>query len=413
MTGLASYKYEAVGEHGASEQGQIEAPGRASAIRELTGRGLYVTDLSEVNGEPESAITPDDDANEIGSIKRVKRGQMVMVWRQLATGMNAGLPLLNTLQIVSKQSDHSGIKQLLNQLAKRVQGGDALSDAIREHPKVFSRMQVSMVKAGETAGVLEEVFGSLTDFAEREHAVKQKVGGAMLYPMIVLGLAGLSVIVIMTFILPTIIDAVSDSSVELPLPTRILMSISYVMTYWGWLILIGIGIGWWKFRTWRNTDDGRFKFDGILLKMPVVGNTLRKIAVARFARALGTMSGSGIQILEALGVLRDSLGNEALGREIDNVKEAISQGAPIAKPLEATGQFPAMFIQVVSLGEKSGRLDELLVHAADAFDKETEAAIDRMMTVLPAVVILGLAFVVAFILASVLLPIMNMQNAVV
>jgi type II secretory pathway component PulF len=205
---------------------------------------------------------------------------------------------------------------------------------------------------------------------------------------------------------------VADTTAILPLPTRILMAGSDFLRQWWWLLLVAITAAVWTFTRWLATPGGRLKFDTLKLRTPLLGPTLRKIAVGRFARTLGTLSRCGIQILEALHVLRDTLGNEALARTIDEVRRAITQGQSIAEPLRQTGQFPPLFIQVIALGERTGRLDELLLRAADSYEKETTAAVQRTMTVLPALFIVLLAMLVAFILAAVLLPIVNMQMAI-
>ena len=419
MTSTSHFQYEAVSKAGSGKTGTIAAINRQQAISELARDGLFVTTIEEVDHDGQGTNVSTSETSKDFDFRsllptngKIKSKQMMMVWRQLSTGVDAGLPLLGTLQAVSRQAEKAAIKELLEDLAKHVQDGDSLSDAMRTHPDVFSSMQISMVDAGETAGVLDEILASIADFCERDNDIRESVKSAMTYPAIVLSLAVVSVMVIVTFILPNILGQFEEDGVPLPLPTRMLLFISDVVYYGWWLFgIIGV-VGWMQFKKWINTETGRYRFDSILLKLPIVGGTLRKIAVGRFSRALGTMAKSGIQILEALGVLRDSLGNEKLGRHVDEVKDAITQGQSIAKPLEETGQFPPMFIQVVSIGEKSGKLDEMLLHAANAFDKETKAAIERMTTLLPAIMIVLLALLVVFILAAILLPIMDMSSAI-
>ncbi|QQE11150.1 type II secretion system F family protein [Planctomycetota bacterium] len=414
MISTSTFDYEAIDGSGKSCEGQISAGSREQAIANLAGQGVFVTQMAEIGGHEKKVAGKQENREGFSwpSGNRVSAKQMLLVWRQLATGVEAGLSLLETLQIVEQQSDVPAVKALLGDLANRVKGGESMSDAMKAHSKVFSKMQVSMVAAGETAGMLEKVFESLVGFAERENEIKRRVQAALFYPVIVLAVAVISVIVILVFVIPTIIGAVSDSSMVLPLPTRMLLVIRDVVVYWGWLVLGLSAFGYWRFKLWTATEEGLLKFDAFKLRLPIVGNTIRKIAVARFARTLGTMAKSGINILEALSVLRDSLGNEALAVKTDEVKSGITQGQSIAKPLEETGEFPPMFIQVIALGEKTGRLDEMLIHAADAFDKDTEVAIDRLMVVLPTLIILVLAVVVGFILLSVLLPILEMQTAI-
>jgi len=227
-----------------------------------------------------------------------------------------------------------------------------------------------MVRVGETAGLLDQVMGHLADFAERELEVRQKIRSAATYPAFVMVLAAVSVVIIVTVILPRVLSAVAEN-------------ISLLLA-----------------------------FDRFKLRIPVLGTAVRKVAVARFARTLGTLSKSGIQILEALGVLRDTLGNEALAQRIDEVAAGVTRGQSIAEPLRQTGEFPPLLIQVIAMGEKTGRLDELLLQTAEAYEKETAASIQRVMTLLPAIFIVLMALVVAFVLAAVMLPIVQMSISV-
>jgi len=333
--------------------------------------------------------------------------------RQLATALQAGLPLLSALRVVHEQAESDALRDLVGDVAARVQGGESLSAAMRARPRDFSALEASMVQVGETAGVLDEVMGHLSDFAERDVDTREKIRSAATYPAFVLVLAGISVVVIVTWVLPKIINTVVENvgTVSLPAPTRILMGLSHVFAAYGWLLAIGAIAAVAAFRAWLRRPQGRLAFDAFKLRIPVLGTALRRIAVGRFARTLGTLSASGIRILEALDVLRDTLGNEALARRIDEAAADITQGESIAAPLAKTGDFPPLLIQVIAMGEKTGRLDELLLTTADAYEKDTAAAIGRVMTILPAVLIVLLAGVVVFILAAVLLPILEMQTA--
>lgn len=269
-----------------------------------------------------------------------------------------------------------------------------------------------MVRVGETAGLLDQVMGHLADFAERELEVRQKIRSAATYPAFVMVLAAVSVVIIVTVILPRVLSAVAENISLLPAPTRALLALSEFLTYYGWLVVLLLAGGIWAFRKWLSRPAGRLAFDRFKLRIPVLGTAVRKVAVARFARTLGTLSKSGIQILEALGVLRDTLGNEALAQRIDEVAAGVTRGQSIAEPLRQTGEFPPLLIQVIAMGEKTGRLDELLLQTAEAYEKETAASIQRVMTLLPAIFIVLMALVVAFVLAAVMLPIVQMSISV-
>lgn len=416
---MTTFDYSAIDGAGMARRGRVEAASRQAAIATLAAQRLFVTTIDEgVAGEKSSgpastqALVRAWGGVAGGGTGRVGAKQVAALWRQLSTALEAGLPLLTALRVVREQAANKAVAGLLDDLAKRVETGSALSDALAEHPKTFTPLHVSMVRAGETAGVLDEVMASLADFADRDLATREKVRSASVYPLIVLSLAVVSVLVILTFIMPKILETVGDNPAVLPWPTRMLLGLSVLLRSYGWIVvLLLIGAVVW-FRRWVSTPDGRAKFDGMQLRLPLVGNTLRDVAVARFARALGTLTKAGIHVVEALSVLRDALGNEALGRTVDDLKLRVTQGEPLADCLRDSGRFPPLFVQVVSLGEKTGKLDELLLRAADSLDKDAQSAISRVMTVLPAAMIVGLALLVALILASVLLPIVNMSSAI-
>ena len=254
--------------------------------------------------------------------------------RQLATALAAGLPLLSALRVVGEQAESDALKQLVLDVAGRVQGGESLSEAMRARPQDFSALEASMVGVGETAGVLDEVMRYLADFAERSADTREKIRSAAAYPAFVLVLAAISVVVVVAVILPGIIATVVDNvgEVALPAPTRILLGLSGALAAYGWLMAIVLVAAVAAFRAWLKRPAGRLAFDAFKLRVPVLGTALRRIAVGRFARTLGTLSASGIRILEALDVLRDTLGNEALARRIDEAAADITQGESIAGP---------------------------------------------------------------------------------
>ena len=294
-------------------------------------------------------------------------------------------------------------------MAQRVQSGESLSQAMEAQGREFSALEVSMSRVGETAGLLDQIMGYLAEFAEGEVEIRQKVWTAAAYPLFVLALAVISIIIIVALIVPRVLGAVTEATTVLPWPTRVLLSTSDLIRSYGYLALILLAGGLWALRAWVSRPPGRLAMDRFKLRIPVLGTALRRIAVARFARTLGTLSKSGIQILEALRVLRDTLGNEALARHVDRVAAGITQGQSIAEPLRQTGQFPPLLIQVIAMGERTGRLDELLLQTAQAYEKETAAAIQRTMTILPALFIVLMAMLVLFVLSAVLLPIVNMN----
>ncbi len=407
---MANFTYNAVDERGGVVTGVIDAPSRGDAIAQLAVRKVFVTDMQ---AQTESAGTSKGAAASFLRRRRVPRRARAAMLRQVAMALQAGLPLLSALHVVHEQADSDALKTLLHDLIQRVQGGESLSDSMAAHDRDFSPLDVSMVRVGETAGVLDQVMGHLADFAEHDLDVREKVRSAATYPIFVLGLAAVSVIVIITVILPRVMGTVMEGmgASSLPTPTRMLLWLSDFLQSYGWLVVLVLIAAGWGFNAWRKRPAGRLALDTFKLRVPVLGTALRRIAVARFARTLGTLSQSGIQILEALHVLRGTLGNEALAQKIDKVAADIKQGQSIAEPLRETGEFPPLLIQVIAMGEKTGKLDELLLQTANTYEKETASAIQRVMTILPAIFIVILALVVVFILAAVLLPIIDAETA--
>jgi type II secretory pathway component PulF len=407
---MPSFRYSALDGTGKAVRGEIDAPARADAIARLAEQDVYVTKL-----DCEDAGAAAAPARRFGLPlrRRVSLRSKAAMLRQLATALQAGLPLLSALRVVAQQAESDAMRTLASDLAERVQAGQSLSEAMGAHPREFSRLEASMVRVGETAGVLEEVMGHLTEFAERDVDIREKIRSAATYPVFVLALACVSVVLVVALILPSVIETVTESVGEavLPAPTRALLGFSELVRAYWWALLAGAAAAIWAFRAWLARPRGRLAWDRLKLRTPVLGRTIRRIAVARFARTLGTLSKSGIQILDALGVLRGTLGNEVLARKIDDVAASITQGQSIAEPLRKTGEFPPLLIQVIAMGERTGRLDELLLQTAEAYEKDTTAAVQRVMTILPAILIVLLAVVVAFVLAAVLLPVVEMGTS--
>jgi type II secretory pathway component PulF len=321
--------------------------------------------------------------------------------------------LLNCLELLRKQQRKPAMKRMFEHLTKSVSGGMSLSEAMGEHKEVFSPLYLSMIRVGETGGILEQTSLQLSLILGREEKVKANMKTAAAYPIFLLGLGMISATVIVTFMLPKILGTMDTGTASLPAPTRVLMDISQSLrslftSIGGWVVLAGIVAGLCGLRRWTKTV-GRASWDAFRLKIPVLGPVLRTIAVGRFTRTLGALTKGGVTILEALAVVRDTLGNEVLAREVDMVAEKVKRGENLADPLEQSGRFPPLLIQIVAIGEQTGKLDELLLNAADTFDSEADGAINRFMAIFPAVLILLLALVIGFIIAAALLPIVTMS----
>jgi len=409
---LGQYSYKAVDQSGGHIAGVVEAVDRRSAVTALADRGHLVTELVE-KGQRRDGET--STASTLSSLtrRRVSSKDILAVTTQLSTAVRAGLPLLNCLDLIRKQQHKPGMRGVFDDLVQSVNAGKSLSEAMAEHGSVFSPLYISMIRVGETGGILEQTSAQLAMILSREEKVKTNMRNAAAYPIFVLAIGLISATIIVTVILPKILATIDVAAVALPTPTRILLGASDFLralftSFAGWVVLLMIVAGLILFRWWTRTA-GRFAWDSFRLKVPVLGSVLRTTAVGRFARTLGALTKGGVTILEALGVVRDTLGNEVLARRVDLVAEEVKRGESLATPLEASGEFPPLLVQIVAVGEQTGKLDELLLNAAETFDTDADASINRFMSIFPAVLILVLALIVGFIIAAALLPIVNMS----
>ncbi len=414
---MSQFTYKGVDRAGAHVAGVVDATDRRSAVATLTGRGHLVTELIEKGQRRAQAVEGTSGLQlpelRLWAGRRVSSKDVYAMTTQLSTAVRAGLPLLNCLELLRKQQRKPGMKRMFEHLTKAVSGGMSLSEAMGEHKEVFSPLYLSMIRVGETGGILEQTSQQLAMILGREEKVKANMKTASAYPIFLLGLGMASATLIVTVMLPRILATIDTGVAAMPAPTRILMGISQSLrtlftSVGGWVVLIGLVAGMVALRRWTKTI-GRARWDAFKLKIPILGPVLQTIAVGRFARTLGSLTKGGVTILEALAVVRDTLGNEVLARQIDDVAEKVKRGDSLADPLERSGYFPPLLIQIVAIGEQTGKLDELLLNAADTFDTDADAAINRFMAIFPAVLILVLAVVIGFIIAAALLPIVTMS----
>ncbi|NLW83003.1 MAG: type II secretion system F family protein [Phycisphaerae bacterium] len=408
---MATFSYKGIDAGGQAVSGTVDAVDRKAAIAELTQRGRYAMELIEGKAGAGllGGIGGESSSHKGGSIRSK---ELLAIMGQLATALKAGLPMVNALQIIKSQQKKESLFALLDELVSAVSSGDSLSEAMERRPELFDRLSVSMVRVGETGGILEQTAEELVKLKHREEKVKSNLVNAAAYPIFVLTVGLISMVVILVWVLPKIITTIGISANMLPLPTRMLMGLSNFMLSWGWLCAIVIIISAALFKKWKQTPEGRFGWDGFKLQLPLFGPVVKTLAVGRFARTLGALTKSGVTILEALLVVRDTLGNEVLGRQIDQVSQQVKTGHNLADPLEESGMFPALLVQIVSMGEQTGRLDELLLSAADTFDETADTVMNRFLALFPAILILLLAMAIFFIIVATLLPIVGMDLSV-
>jgi type IV pilus assembly protein PilC len=342
----------------------------------------------------------------------VKTKEIVVFTRQFATMINAGLPLVQCLEILSSQQQNPAFKKMLAQIKADVEGGSTFADALSKHPKVFDNLFVNLVAAGEIGGVLDTVLLRLAVYMEKNESLKRKVKGAMTYPIIVLSVAFGVVTVLMLFVIPTFKDMFEQFGAALPAPTQMVVSLSaFFRNYWyamfGLIIALVIA-----FKVIAKSEKGRFYIDTIALKLPVFGPLIRKVAVAKFTRTLGTMISSGVPIMDGLDITSRTAGNVIIENAIRSVRTAISEGQSMAEPLGASGIFPGMVVQMISVGEATGAMDQMLSKIADFYDEEVDAAVEALTSALEPMLMVFLGGVIGFVVVAMYLPIFKMASAV-
>jgi type II secretory pathway component PulF len=410
---MPSFRYQGIGATGA---GVIEAQDRAEAMRLLSLKGVVATTLEERRDDGKAVRSGSGAGASVRVAGRarptINRSELATLIRNLATAMEAGLPLLQSLRTVRRQAAGRALPVILDFIIERVEAGVTLHQAAREYGPPFDDMTVGMFRAADASGRNAEVLHQLADLLDRSVELRRELVGATVYPMIVAGLVVASVIVLVTFVLPKLMKPLMSQpgGGELPWPTMVLLNIADFTASWWWLILLAIVGALLAWRTWIAVPTNRLRVDLLLLRIPILGTLLRDVAVARFTRTLGTLVSAGIPILQALRVVRDTLGNAAMMAAIDQVLDRVTTGSSLADPLERSGLFPPLLVQIVNIGERSGRLEPMLLHAATAFDRQVNQSLKVFTKALPPVLLIVMGAVAGFVLSGILLPLLKMQQ---
>src|SRR4026209_91046 len=341
-----------------------------------------------------------------------KTRDVVIVTRQFATMINSGLPLVQALGILADQTENKILADVTRQVVYDVESGHTLADALRKHPKAFSDLFVNMVAAGEAGGILDTILLRLATFLEKNDALVRKVKGAMVYPGVIMSVAVIAVAVLLIFVIPTFSAMFASVNMTLPLPTRIVIGASHVLLRFWWLILLVLVVGIWGFRSYYATPAGKKTIDGALLRAPVLGDLLRKSAVSRFTRTLGTLISSGVSILDGLEITAKTAGNRVIHDAVMQSRQSIAGGETIAGPLQTSAVFPPMVISMISVGEQTGGLDDMLTKIADFYDAEVDVAVSALLSLMEPIMIVVLGVIVGGMVVAMYLPIFDMVNAV-
>ena len=402
---MPAFAYQGIDEQGQKVSGTVTAASRAGAVDRIRALGRQATEIIE-SAEESAAIA---DAKNRPSISAVELANLM---RELATAIEAGLPLMQGLVTVRRQAANVRQEVILDFLIERVESGRPLHEACKEYGGPFDDMVVGMIRAADASGKMHEVLHQLSDLLERSVEVRRELIGATIYPMIVMVIMAISVVIFVTVLLPKLMVPLQAQDVPLPWPTQVLLALADFVSAWWWLMIAGAVGGFFGWRAWTAVPANRRRVDGLLLKVPLLGTLLRDIAVVRFTRTLGTLCAAGIPILTSLGIVRDTLGNTVMMDAIDEVRERVTTGGSLATPLERCGHFPPLLVQIVNIGERSGRLEGMLLHAASAFDRQVNNSLKIFSKALPPAMLVVMACVAAFVLAAILLPLLEMQQAV-
>ena len=406
---MAVFEYKGITSAGKSVRGIINADNPRTARQKLRGEGVFPTELLQEK-VIKSALSREVSFRAL--FTHISRQDIAIMTRQLATLLKAGLPLVSCLSALADQVDNQKLKKIITQVRERVNEGSSLALALQEFPSVFPELYTNMVGAGETSGALELVLFRLAEYTENQVQIRNRLASAMIYPAL-MTLVGFGVLTILfTFVIPKFVAIFQELGQALPLPTVILITITdFFRTYWYLILLLLAGIIYF-FRRYIKTPKGREFYDRTLLQIPVFGRLVRLSAVVRFARTLSTLLTSGVPLLKSLTIVQTVVNNAVLAETIGSARESITEGASIAEPLKRSKVFPPIVIHMISSGEQSGQLEDMLAKVADIYEEEVNLTVTTLTSLLEPIMILGMALVVAFIVISIILPLLEMNQII-
>jgi type IV pilus assembly protein PilC len=402
---------EAVDAKGKPVKRDIEARDEKEAAEKVRGEGLYVTRVLPKGGGSMRVATGEAKRKKtLVLFSGVSSKHLTQFTRQFATLIDAGLPVVRSLDVLQNQFPPGALQNAIMDVKEDVQGGSSLSEAMAKHPKIWDALYTSMVRAGEAGGVLETIFGRLAEFMEKSQKLKRQIVSALVYPSAVLTIAVAIVIFILVFIIPRFQTMFKEFNAQLPLPTMILLGITDLIRYNWWLpllVIIGFVV---VIKLVGANPKGRYFIDYVYLRIPVFGLIIRKTAISRFARTLGTLVAAGVPILDALNIIRGTVGNAVVAQAVGNVQTAIREGDTVAEPLKHSGVFDDMVVNMVDVGEETGELDKMLIKVADTYDNEVDTLVAGMMGLLEPLIIIMMGLVVGGIIIALFMPLISIMQ---
>jgi type IV pilus assembly protein PilC len=395
---MPTFAYTARTLSGELKNATMDATSRDDVVAQLRKQKLIVVKVDEEQKKKKGG--------------KIKTKDVVIFTRQFSTMINSGLPLVQALDILSKQSENPALQEVTRQVVYDVESGHTVADALRRHPKAFSDLYVNMVAAGEAGGILDTILMRLAGFLEKNDALIGKVKSAMIYPIVIMSVALIAIVVLLIFVIPVFENMFASVNLSLPLPTRVVIELSRIVKGYWWAFLVG---GWalqYSLKRYYKTPQGQLRIDKMLLNMPVLGDMLRKSAVSRFTRTLGTLISSGVSILDGLEITAKTAGNRVIHDAIMDSRASIAGGDTISAPLQKSNVFPPMVISMIAVGEQTGGLDEMLTKIADFYDTEVDTAVGGLLSLMEPVMIVFLGVIVGGMVVAMYLPIFDMINAV-
>jgi general secretion pathway protein F len=406
---VAVYAYKGIDARGKSVKGTRDADS-AKALRTVLKRdGVLATEILE-QSEATRKAARDIDFGRL--FRRISPMDVAIATRQLSVLLRSGVPLVEALSALIEQLDHPELKTAFTDTRNQVNEGSTLADALKAHPKIFPTLYVNMVAAGEASGTLEEVLGRLADFLDDQTRLQSKVRGALAYPIVMAVVVVLILFLMMSVVVPKVTAIFENFNQTLPWYTSLLIWVSNIFSNYWWLLaaLIGGGIYW--FRRWQATEEGRKKWDLFVLEIPLFGPLLIMVAVSRFARTLATLLASGVPVLTAMDITRNVLGNTELMRVVEEARASVREGEGIAKPLRQAGRFPPIVTHMIAVGERTGQLEEMLIHVADAYDQQIEVRVGAVTSILEPLLIVVMGAVVGGIAFAILMPLLQLNEMI-
>ncbi len=399
------YRYKAVTPTGEMQEGDLEGPAQAAVVDRLQSMGLIAILVEETS-------TRAATKGGLGAFGKssVSQEDVAVFTQEIATLLKAGLPLDRCLEILIGLSANEPVRQLMTQMREEVRGGAALSKAMEAHPQVFNRFYLNMIRAGEAGGALEVVLQRLNEFMERSRELRDTVKSALIYPAILVGVAVLSVVVLLMWVVPQFSQMFEESGKALPLPTQIVIaSGDFFRDYW-WALAAAAFVAYSWFTRQMQVPASRYRWDKRILGLPLVGDLVGKLEVARFSRTLGTLLGNGVTLLTALSIVKETLNNTVMSEGLGVVATQLKEGKGLGKPLMETGLFPKLAVHLVQVGEETGKLQEMLIRVADIYDREVHTTVKRMLSLMEPILILGLGLVIGGIIMSILVAILSVND---